>query len=182
MNGRIYLADAQKRFQESRTQCERALAQVPAELWNVRLDPESNSLNTLLLHLSGNLLSRWRGFLTSDGEKPDRDRDSEFEDPEGLTQQALMDRWTRGWTCLFETLSSLSDEDLDRIVTIRSQPLTVVEAINRQLAHYAYHAGQVVFLAKHLTGHLAGGLWQTLSVARHGSAAFNAEMAKKHGI
>lgn len=179
MNGRTYLADAVKRFQESRTQCERAMAQVPADLWHVRLDPESNSLDTLLLHLSGNLISRWSAFLQSDGEKPDRDRDSEFEDAEGLSQQALMDRWNRGWTCLFEALAGLSEGDLDLTVTIRSQPLTVVEAINRQLAHYAYHAGQVVFLSKHLSSGREGGHWQTLSIARRGSEAFNTEMVRK---
>ncbi len=175
MNGTAYLADAIKRFREAQTQCDRALAQVPFELWSHRLDPESNSIATLMLHLSGNMISRWTDFLRSDGEKPDRNRDSEFEDPEGLSQQALLERWSQGWSCLFDALSSLSEQDLESTITIRAQPHSVLEAINRQLTHYAYHAGQLVFLSKHL----AGRPWQTLSVPRHGSAAFNAAMTKK---
>lgn len=177
MNGKAYLADALIRFQEAQGQCDRALAQVPFERWSVRLDPESNSLVTLMLHLSGNMISRWTDFLASDGEKADRNRDAEFEDPSSLSQEALMDRWVRGWGCLFETLEGLTEADLDRTVTIRSQPHTVVQAINRQLAHYAYHTGQLVFLAKHL----AGPQWRTLSVPRQGTGAFNAAMTKKWG-
>ena len=176
MYATAYLSDITKRFRETRAQCEGALAQVPFARWGERLDPESNSLVTLVLHLSGNLKSRWSDFLTSDGEKADRDRDAEFEDA-ALTQEALMARWAEGWTILFDTLASLTEADLDRSVTIRSQPHRVVEAINRQVAHYAYHAGQLVFLAKHL----AGASWHTLSVPRHGSQALNAAMAKKHG-
>lgn len=172
MDGTRYLADALARFREARGQCERALAQVPFERWNLRLDPESNSLATLILHLSGNMRSRWTDFLASDGEKPGRDRDSEFEDPAGLDQDALLARLDQGWACLFAALEPLTEADLDRTVTIRSRPLRVVEAINRQLAHYAYHTGQLVFLAKHL----APGPWQSLSIPRKGSAAFNAAM------
>ena len=177
MNGTHYLEDITKRFREAREQCERALPQVPFERWHQRLNPESNSLVTLMLHLSGNMISRWTDFLATDGEKPDRNRDAEFEDPEALPEAALRERWARGWACLFEALGALSEADLDRTVTIRGQPHTVVEALNRQLAHYAYHAGQMVFLGKHL----AGSQWQTLSVARRGSAAFNAEMARRAG-
>jgi hypothetical protein len=175
MDGNTYLADAIKRFRESQTQCDRAIAQVPFERWSHRLDPESNSIATLMLHLSGNMLSRWTDFLATDGEKPDRNRDSEFEDPDTLSREALVRRWSGGWACLFATLSALTEADLARTVTIRSQPLTVMEAINRQLTHYAHHAGQIVLLAKHL----AGREWQTLSVPRHGSAAFNAAMMKE---
>jgi hypothetical protein len=174
MNGMRYLEDVTARFREARMQCDRALGQVPFASWGQRLDPESNSLTTLVLHLSGNMISRWTDFLTADGEKPDRDRDAEFEDPEGLTQEALLERWARGWTCLFEALSALGESDLERQVTIRSQPHSVVEAINRQLAHYALHTGQIVFLAKHL----AGGQWRTLSIPRGGSAAWNAAPPK----
>jgi hypothetical protein len=175
VDGTLYLSDAVKRFREAQAQCDKALAQVPFELWSQRLDPESNSLVTLMLHMSGNMLSRWSDFLTADGEKPDRDRDAEFEDPATLSREALLERWARGWTCLFDAMSGLTESDLDRTVTIRSQPLGVVEAINRQIAHYAQHAGQIVFLAKHL----AGGQWKTLSVPRHGSAAFNAALIGK---
>ncbi len=172
MNGDLYLADALKRFREAKFQCDRALAQVPVERWTHRLDPESNSLATLMLHLSGNMLSRWTDFLTSDGEKPDRDRDAEFEDPEAFDPAALRTRWERGWACLIGALEGLTGADLDRTVTIRHEPHTVLEAINRQLTHYPYHAGQLVFLAKHL----AAGPWQTLSVARGGTRAYNAAM------
>jgi hypothetical protein len=175
MKGDRYLEDVIRRFREAREQCDRAMAQVPFERWSHRVDPESNSIVTLMLHLSGNMRSRWRDFLTADGEKPDRDRDTEFEDPGALSQAELLARWEAGWACLFDALSNLAADDLERTVTIRSQPLSVVEAINRQLAHYAYHAGQMVFLCKHL----AGGRWQTLSVPRGGSAAFNAALARK---
>ena len=175
MDGTAYLADAVKRFRDAQSQCDRALAQVPFELWSHRLDPESNSLVTLMLHMSGNMLSRWTGFLDSDGEKPDRDRDAEFEDPATLSREALLARWSRGWSCLFDAMAALTASDLERTVTIRAQPLGVVEAINRQIAHYAQHAGQIVFLAKHLSG----GQWKTLSVPRHGSAAFNAALTGK---
>ena len=176
MNGTAYLKDVTQRFRDARKQCDRALAQVPFERWSYRLDPESNSIVTLMLHLSGNMLSRWTDFLTTDGEKPERDRDAEFEDPETVSQDALLARWELGWKCLFDALGALTEPDLDRAVTIRGQSLGVVEALNRQLAHYAQHAGQLVFLAKHLTA----GQWKTLSVPRHGSAAFNAAMAQKH--
>jgi uncharacterized damage-inducible protein DinB len=175
MDGNAYLADVVTRFRELQKQCDRAVAQVPPELWSKRLDPGSNSIVTLLLHLSGNMLSRWTDFLTTDGEKPDRDRDAEFEDPASLAHEALLSRWSQGWERLFEALSGLTDADLERSVTIRSQPHTVVEALNRQLAHYASHAGQIVFLAKHL----AGPRWNTLSVPRGGSAAFSDAMRKK---
>lgn len=172
MNGDRYLTDALARFRELRSQCDRALAQVPEARWTWRLDPESNSLATLILHLSGNMISRWTDFLTTDGEKPDRDRDTEFEDPEALDPEALRARWERGWSCLLGALESLTEADLDRRVTIRRQPHAVFEAINRQLTHYAYHTGQLVFLAKHL----AEGPWQTLSVARGGSQAYNTRL------
>lgn len=172
MNGAAWLEDVTRRFREAREQCDRALAQVPPERWSHRLDPGSNSLETLVLHLSGNMISRWTDFLASDGEKPDRDRDAEFEDPVGLSHEALLERWARGWKCLFDALEGLSVDDLERTILIRSQPLTVVQAIHRQLTHYAHHAGQVVFLAKHL----AGPQWRTLSVPRGGSRDYNDAM------
>ena len=168
MNGRIYVADALKRFREAKDQCDQSLVRVASDRWELRLDPESNSLVTLMLHLSGNMLSRWTDFLVSDGEKPTRNRDAEFEDPAGMSREALLARWEEGWARLFSVVGSLTEADLDRVVTIRSQPHTVLEAINRQVAHYAHHAGQVVFLAKHL----AGAEWQTLSIPRGRSADF----------
>jgi hypothetical protein len=172
MDGNAHLADAIKRFREIRQQCDGAIAQVPPALWSQRLDPESNSIVTLVLHLSGNMLSRWTDFLTTDGEKADRDRDAEFEDPDALSREALLARWEKGWACLFGALEGITGDDLERIVLIRSKPHSVVEAINRQLTHYAYHSGQIVFLAKHL----AGPGWKTLSIARRGSAEFNESM------
>lgn len=172
MDGNAYLADAIRRFQETRQQCDAAMAQVPRELWSKRIDPESNSIVTLVLHLAGNMLSRWTDFLTTDGEKADRNRDAEFEDPDALSHDALLARWEKGWACLFAALDGIGGDDLERTVVIRSKPHSVVEAINRQLTHYAYHSGQLVFLAKHL----AGPGWKTLSIARRASADFNAKM------
>jgi hypothetical protein len=168
-----YRADVVKRFQEARTQAERALGQVPFERWSHRLDPGSNSLLTLVLHISGNQISRWTDFLTSDGEKPDRHRDTEFEDA-SLTREQLLARWERGWKALFDALGGLRDDDLMRSVVIRTQPLSVVEAINRQLAHYSLHVGQMLFLAKHL----AGEKWQSQSVPRGRSEEFNRQAGR----
>lgn len=175
MNGNAYLADVIARFRELREQCDRAIAQVPADHWGRRLDAGSNSIVTLILHLSGNMRSRWTDFLTTDGEKPDRDRDAEFEDPADISRDALLARWETGWSLLLQTLSTLTAADLERTVLIRSEPHTVVAAIDRQLAHYAWHAGQIVFLAKHL----AGESWRTQSVPRGGSAEFNAAKARE---
>jgi len=162
----LYLADARRRFREAKTQGEGALGQVPFELWSRRLDAGSNSLATLVLHIAGNQLSRWTDFLTSDGEKPDRNRDGEFEDA-ALTHEELLARWERGWDTLFETLAGLRNRDLTRIVTIRAESMAVLEAINRQLAHYSLHVGQMVFLAKHL----AGESWRSQSIPRARPAA-----------
>lgn len=170
MDGRAWLDDVTARFHEAKQQADAALAQVPFERWSERLDPGSNSLVTLVLHVSGNLLSRWSDFLVSDGEKPFRDRDAEFEDAPGLGRDALLARWESGWACLFAALAALGDEDLGRVVTIRGKPLTVLQAVHRQLAHYSQHVGQITFLAKHL----AGPAWRTLSVPRGGSQAYNA--------
>jgi hypothetical protein len=159
--GAAYLADARKRFEEARSQADRALAQVPFERWRERLDPGSNSLVTLVLHVSGNQISRWTDFLISDGEKPDRNRDAEFEDAE-LSRDALLARWSRGWKALFDAIDALREEDLVRTVTIRGEPHTVVQAVNRQIAHYALHVGQMLFLAKHL----AGPAWRHQSMPR----------------
>jgi hypothetical protein len=156
-----YLTDAVKRFREAKQQADRALGQVPFERWAERLDPESNSLVTLALHICGNQISRWTDFLTSDGEKPDRHRDAEFEDA-SLSREQLLARWERGWATLFAALESLTEKDLTRTVTIRSEPLTVVSAINRQIAHYGLHVGQMIFLAKHL----AGPAWKSQSLPR----------------
>jgi hypothetical protein len=149
-----------------------ALAQCPDELLTRALGPDENSIAILVKHLAGNMRSRFTDFLTSDGEKPDRDRDSEFEAPEASRADVLA-LWERGWAVLFSALEPLSDADETRTITIRGERHSVMQAINRQIAHYAYHVGQMVFLAKHF----AGDQWKSLSVPRNQSAQFNAEVA-----
>jgi hypothetical protein len=168
-----YLEDSLTLFHYYQNLAERAMEQLTDEQLFAALDPEMNSIAVIAKHLAGNMLSRWTDFLSSDGEKPDRDRDGEFRDaPE--SRGALMDQWNRGWACAFAALDPLSDADLDRVVTIRSEPHSVMQAINRQLAHYAYHVGQIVFLAKHFQSQH----WKSLTVPRGQSRAFTERVAK----
>jgi hypothetical protein len=148
------------------------MAQCPDEALFESLDAESNSIAIIVKHIAGNMRSRWTDFLTTDGEKPDRNRDTEFEDAP-KTRAQLMELWERGWKCVFDALAPLGDEDLVRKVVIRTEPHSVMQAVNRQVAHYCYHVGQIVYLAKHL----AGSKWQTLTVPRKKSAEFNARVA-----
>ena len=165
-----YLADAVRSFRNCKRMAERAIEQVSEDEFVRQIDAEANSIALIVKHIAGNALSRWRDFLTSDGEKQDRDRDSEFELTSD-TRAGLMDFWERGWQTLFDNVEPLTIDDLSRTVTIRGEPHTVVEAINRQMTHYAYHVGQIVLLAKHFRS----AEWQTLSIARNRSAQFNAE-------
>jgi hypothetical protein len=167
----LYLRDVVEQFRQLKTLADKAFAQVSDEDLFTLLDPEANSLAILIQHMAGNMRSRWTDFLTSDGEKPDRNRDSEFVVAEGTTREDLQARWEEGWRCLFQTLTALSEEDLALTVLIRAEPHSVIKAINRQLTHYGYHVGQIVFLAKHL----ASDHWRTLSVPRGRSGQFNAE-------
>lgn len=169
-----YLEDAIRSFRSYKRLAERALEQVSDAEFFLQIDEESNSLALIVKHIAGNQRSRWRDFLTTDGEKPDRHRDTEFELIED-TRESLMAFWEAGWRTLFEALESLSADDLEKTVTIRGEPHTVVEAINRQLTHYPYHIGQIVFLAKHLRA----SDWKTLSVPRNRSAEFNAFLPAK---
>jgi hypothetical protein len=153
----------------------RAMAQCPDDALFATLDPESNSIALIVKHMSGNMRSRFRDFLTSDGEKPDRNRDTEFENPP-KTRAELMELWENGWKYLFDALEPLTEADLTRTVTIRTEPHSVMQAINRQVAHYAHHAGQILFLAKHLTVAKTG-KWESLSVPRGKSAEMNAKVA-----
>jgi hypothetical protein len=139
------------------------------------LDAESNSIAIIVKHISGNMRSRWRDFLTTDGEKPDRHRDTEFEEPP-KTRSELMELWERGWKYLFDALEPLTEADMTRTVTIRTEPHSVMQAINRQMAHYAHHIGQILFLAKHLAVK-ATGKWDSLSVPRGQSKQFAADIA-----
>ncbi|HXE76362.1 MAG TPA: DUF1572 family protein [Candidatus Xenobia bacterium] len=175
MEGKHWLDDALLEFRRLKRQAEKALAQVDDEQFFRVLDPESNSLAILVKHLAGNLRSRWMDFLTSDGEKPDRNRDSEFVIEPADTRATLRERWERGWKYLFDALEPLTEDDLARTVQIRGEPHSVVQAVNRQLSHYAGHVGQMVFLAKHL----AGPNWKTLSVPRGQSQAFNEKMKER---
>jgi hypothetical protein len=162
-------------FRKLRELVEKSVAQVDDEQFFAQLDPESNSIAILLKHLAGNMLSRWTDFLTSDGEKPDRDRDGEFVIASGATRAELLRRVDEGWKCLIDALEPLTDADLGRTVMIRGEPHSVLQAIHRQLTHYGYHVGQVVFLARHL----AGARWKSLSIPRGRSQQFNASM-KEH--
>jgi hypothetical protein len=151
------------------------MAQCPDEGLFVTLDAESNSIAIIVKHMAGNMRSRWRDFLTTDGEKLDRNRDTEFEAPP-KTRVELMEMWEGGWKYVFDALEPLTDADLTKTVMIRSEPHSVMQAINRQLAHYAHHVGQIVFLAKHFATK-AGKKWETLSVPRGQSKQFAAEVA-----
>ena len=150
-----------KRFRYYKGLGERAMAQLPDEALFWQYNEESNSIAIIVNHLHGNMLSRWTNFLTEDGEKPWRTRDAEFEN-EIQNREQLRQKWEEGWDCLFKALEELKEEDLSRKVFIRSEAHTVSDAIFRQLAHYAYHIGQMVFLAKMIQNED----WQTLSIAR----------------
>ena len=163
-----YLKDTLALFRHYKGLAERAIAQLTDQQLLTALDEESNSIAVIVKHMSGNMRSRFTDFLTTDGEKPDRRRDLEFVDPLE-TREPLMESWNAGWACLFAALEPLAEEDLAKTITIRSEAHSVMQAINRQVAHYSYHCGQIVFLAKHLNH--AG--WKTLSVARGQSEHFN---------
>jgi Protein of unknown function (DUF1572) len=167
-----YLEDSLAIFHQYKRLGERAMEQVTDEQLLATLDPESNSIAMIVKHLSGNMRSRWTDFLTTDGEKPSRDRDREFVDPPA-TRKAIMDAWGEGWTRLFDALEALSEADLVRTVTIRGEAHSVMQAINRQVAHYSLHVGQIVMLAKHY----AQDRWESLSVAKNQSAVFNQQVA-----
>lgn len=163
-----YTEDARAIFRQYKKLGESAMVQVADEDLTRTLDPEMNSIAIIVKHMAGNMSSRWTDFLTSDGEKPTRNRDAEFEEPPA-TRAELMELWERGWACLFAALDPLTDADLTRSVTIRGEAHSVMQAINRQVAHYSYHCGQIVMLAKHFQSTS----WKTLSVARKQSAEFN---------
>jgi len=167
-----YLNDSIDVFRYYKKLAERAMEQCPDDALFESLDVESNSIAIIVKHMAGNMRSRWTDFLTTDGEKPDRNRDTEFEDAP-KTRVELMKLWERGWKHIFDALEPLGDDDLVRKITIRTEPHSVTQAINRQVAHYSYHVGQIVYVAKHL----AGSKWQTLTVPKKKSAEFNARVA-----
>ena len=167
-----YLEDSLSLFRYYKKLAERAMEQVSDEQLLATIDAESNSIALIVKHMSGNMRSRWTDFLTSDGDKPDRNRDSEFDLPP-TSRQELMKSWEDGWNRLFQALEDLTDDDLSRTVTIRGEAHSVMQAINRQLAHYPNHVGQIVLLAKHF----AGSRWDSLTVPKNRSAEFNRSVA-----
>jgi len=169
-----YISDSIDLFRYYKKLAERAMAQCPDSCLLSTLDGESNSIATIVKHMSGNMRSRWRDFLTSDGEKPDRNRDTEFETPP-QTRAELMELWESGWKYLFDALTPLSDADLARTVMIRGEAHSVMQAINRQMGHYSYHIGQITFLAKHFAAE--AGQWTAVTIPRKKSAEFNTRVA-----
>jgi hypothetical protein len=160
--GAHYLEEARRQMRGYKRLAESAMAQLRDEELFITLDPESNSIAVLVKHMAGNMRSRFTDFLTTDGEKPDRYRDQEFELSPATTRADLTKWWEEGWACVFAALEALKPEDVMRTVTIRGEPHTVLQAVNRQIAHYAQHTGQIVFLAKHIRS----SNWKTLSIPR----------------
>jgi hypothetical protein len=164
-----YIESAIKQFEYYKMLADKTFEQLTDEQLNWEYIEGSNSIAVIVMHLSGNMRSRWTSFLTSDGEKSWRNRDAEFENTI-VNRQDLLNKWNEGWNCLFGALKSLTTEDLDKVIYIRNQGHTVMEAINRQLAHYPYHVGQIVLIGKMLTGDR----WNSLSIARGNSSDYNA--------
>jgi len=173
--GQHYLADALQTFRDYKQLAERSFAQISDDEFFKTIDDETNGIAVNMKHLAGNMISRWTDFLTTDGEKPERDRDIEFVILPGTTKDEMLAYWEQGWQCVFDAVEPLKPEDLMRTIVIRGREYTVLQAINRQLAHYAYHTGQIVFLAKHFRS----SEWQSLSVPRNKSAEFNARIQSR---
>ena len=170
----VFLQSVIKRFQDYKELGDKTIAQLSDEQLFVQPNAASNSIAVIIQHLHGNMLSRWTAFLTEDGEKPWRERDAEF-DVQPLSREELLQRWNEGWAVLFEALHALTEDDLLKKIAIRTQPLTVVDAINRQLAHYSAHVGQMIYLGKWLQGDA----WQTLSIPKGASRQANEAMKVK---
>ena len=173
--GEHYLEDALRTFRNYKNLAERAFRQTGEDDFFRTIDDESNSVAILVKHMASNMLSRWLDFLTTDGEKPNRNRDMEFVMLPETTKEEMLAYWEQGWASLFGAIEPLKPDDLLRTITIRGQDHTVVQAIDRQLTHYAYHVGQIVYLAKHFKA----SDWQTLSVPKNKSAEFNAYLEEK---
>jgi hypothetical protein len=166
-----YLQDIVRSFKNYKALGDKALAQTPDEHLHTELDANSNSIAVTAKHIGGNLRSRFRDFLTSDGEKPDRNRDSEFEPAKGASREEVLAWWNGGWAIALASIEALTPEDLDRTVTIRNEAFQVAEALNRSVTHTAYHVGQIVYLARHF----AGDNWHTLTIPKGKSAEFAAK-------
>jgi uncharacterized protein DUF1572 len=170
-----YLDEARRALRGHKRLAEGAIAQLRDDELFLQLDSESNSVAVLMKHIAGNMRSRLTDFLASDGEKPDRNRDREFEITGETTRAQLMEMWEAGWKVAFDTIGSLKPEDLESTVTIRGEPLTAFQALHRAVAHYAYHVGQIVYVAKHFRG----ADWKTLSIPRGQSDQFNTNKGQK---
>jgi Protein of unknown function (DUF1572) len=171
----LYIDEAFRSLRGHKRLADGAIAQLSDEQFFAVPDPESNSVAIIVKHLAGNMRSRFTDFLNSDGEKPDRNRDREFVMHNDAKREEVLVSWEQNWQLVFETLNSLHAEDLERTVTIRGEPHSLLQAINRQVVHYAYHVGQIVFLAKYWRG----AEWKTLSVPKGQSEQYNAEMVQK---
>jgi hypothetical protein len=170
MDKAVLLRDLVKMFRMYKTLGEQAMAQIPTdEAFGAMLDPDSNSVSIIVQHIAGNLRSRYRDFLTTDGEKPDRDRDAEFEVHGMVTRIGVLKMWDKGWDVALASLDALTPDDLDKTITIRGEAFLVIEALNRSITHTAYHVGQIVYLARHL----AAPNWTSLSIAKGKSADFS---------
>jgi uncharacterized damage-inducible protein DinB len=172
---RLVIDALTKRFAAYKEMAEKAFGQLADEQFHQPLDENTNSIAVIMKHMSGNLRSRFTDFLTGDGEKPQRNRDSEFID-DMRQRAAIIADWESGWKCLMDAMSKLSDDDLGKTVTIRGEPHTVIDALLRQLSHHAYHVGQIVQLARFL----ARDKWTVITIPRGGSKEFNASMDAKH--
>ena len=171
-----FLASARRQFAYYRMLGEKSIERIPDDRLFHAINDDCNSAWTIVKHLSGNMLSRWTDFLTKDGEKEWRNRDAEFVN-DVSDRAALMERWRKGWECLFRTLDSLTEDDLNKTVWIRNETHSVMEAIHRQLAHYPYHVGQIVFIAKMCSD----GNWDSLSIPKGGSMDYNERLSKEFG-
>ncbi|GAB4315626.1 MAG: DUF1572 family protein [Candidatus Zixiibacteriota bacterium] len=176
--GTLYLNDVRTLFLRYRDLAERAMRQISDDAFFHIVEADGNSIAIIVKHIAGNIRSRWTDMLTSDGEKPDRNRDAEFEIDADTTREQLMEIWDRSWGILFATLDSLKADHLTQTIRIRNEPHTVLEAINRQLTHYANHVGQIITLARQAQG----ADWESLSIPRGQSDAFNATMQTRHGM
>jgi hypothetical protein len=174
MTNRTTIKAFETEFRNAKSACERAMRQLDEAQLHAQINPQQNSIAVIVQHLHGNMLSRFTNFLTSDGEKPTRNREGEFADRK-LSREALMALWEEGWQCVFAAIVPLGDEDLPRTVLIRNEPHTVALAIARQVAHYNWHAGQIALIGKHLLGET----WNYLTVPPGGSGAFNQKMGMR---
>ena len=169
MKQETYVELILREFQRLKSLADGALSQCSDEQFFESPAPGDNSIAVITKHVAGNMVSRWTDLLTTDGEKPDRNRDAEFEILPEDSRARLLGLWEQGWSVLFASLGSLAEADMSRSIRIRGESLTVLQAVNRQLTHYSYHVGQIVYVAKHF----CGASWKTLSIPRGGSARFN---------